>query len=190
MMSQVESIFCRSGLWGAFAGSTILPWSMQGATPLGDVLEVGCGSGVVAEKLLTEHRAITLTAGDYDSAMVDAAGRRLAPFDARARAVALDATAIDFPDASFDTVLTFLMLHHVIDWESAVDEMVRVLRPGGRLIGYDLLKTAPSSIVHRLDRSPHRLIGRGELAARFDELPVRVVSLRESWMFTRFDVER
>ena len=49
------------------------------------------------------------------------------------RALDADASALPFPDASFDAVLAMHMLYHVPDPEIAVSEMARVLRPGGKL---------------------------------------------------------
>jgi SAM-dependent methyltransferase len=40
-------------------------------------------------------------------------------------------------------VLSVLMLHHVVAWEQALAEAVRVLRPGGRIVAADLLANAP-----------------------------------------------
>jgi ubiquinone/menaquinone biosynthesis C-methylase UbiE len=46
-----------------------------------------------------------------------------------------DATRLPFPDSSFDVVLSFIMLQHVIDWEAALKEAARVLISDGKLIG-------------------------------------------------------
>jgi SAM-dependent methyltransferase len=54
------------------------------------------------------------------------------------------------------------MLHHIGDWERAVAEVARVLRPGGTFLGYDLVRTPLASVFHRLDGSPHRLIVPGD----------------------------
>ncbi|PZS26418.1 MAG: SAM-dependent methyltransferase, partial [Pseudonocardiales bacterium] len=54
-------------------------------------------------------------------------------------------------NASFDVVVSYLMLHHIGNWEAAVAEAVRVLRPGGRFVGYDLIDTAASRALHHAD---------------------------------------
>lgn len=162
VMSAVERTFCRNSLWSAAAGRLVLPWALQGERPAGDVLEIGGGSGGMAAALLRQHPDIRLTVTDLDEAMLRPARRRLGDGSS---VVPADATRLPFADGSFDVVLSFLMLHHVVQWEQAVREAARVLRPGGRLVGYDLLDTAPSRIVHTLDRSPHRLIKQGEFPA-------------------------
>ncbi|HEU0132346.1 MAG TPA: class I SAM-dependent methyltransferase [Mycobacteriales bacterium] len=170
-MSSVEQAFCRGAPWRAVAGRAVLPWALRGAAPRGRVLEVGAGSGAMAAGLLRRHPDLDLTASDYDPAMVAVAARALAAFGGRARATVADATALPFADESFDTVLSFLMLHHVGAWERAVAEAVRVLRPGGLLLGLDLVDTPPSRLVHRLDRSPFRLASRAALAAALAAAP-------------------
>jgi ubiquinone/menaquinone biosynthesis C-methylase UbiE len=161
VMSAVERTFCRNPLWSAAAGRFVLPWALSGTAPAGDVLEIGGGGGGMAAQLLRHDPAIRLTLTDLDPAMTRRAERRLA---GRAAVTAADATRLPFPDGTFDVVLSFLMLHHVVQWEDAVREAARVLRPGGHFVGYDLLDTAPSRLVHKLDRSAHRLV-------RSDEFP-------------------
>jgi ubiquinone/menaquinone biosynthesis C-methylase UbiE len=76
-----------------------------------------------------------------------------------------DATAMPFPDDTFDSVVSCLMPHHIVDWERAVAEVARVLRPRGTFVGYDLVRTPLASLFHRLDGSPHRLIVPGDFQA-------------------------
>jgi ubiquinone/menaquinone biosynthesis C-methylase UbiE len=104
---------------------------------------------------------LALTAIDIDPHMTQAAATRLAGFP-NASAKTADATAMPFADASFDSVVSCLMLHHIVDWERSVAEVARVLRPGGTFLGYDLVRTPLASVFHRLDGSPHRLIVPGD----------------------------
>lgn len=89
----------------------------------------------MADHLLAMCPGLRMTVTDYDEAMVGVARTRLARFADRVCAQQADATHLPFPDDRFDAVLSFIMLHHVIAWEIAVDEAIRVLRPGGVLIG-------------------------------------------------------
>lgn len=95
------------------------------------VLEIGCGRGVGTEILMRRFAAREVVAFDYDVAMVRLAQRRLAREHNIYFSVA-SADAIPQPDASFDAVFDFGVLHHVPDWRYAVVEIKRVLAPGGR----------------------------------------------------------
>jgi ubiquinone/menaquinone biosynthesis C-methylase UbiE len=170
-MSRTAQLMCRSAPWRFFAGRVVLPWALQGADLRGDVLEIGCGSGAMAAEILRRYPAVRLTATDYDDSMVDVARRRLAPFGARAAVRQADATALPFPEASFDATLSFIMLHHVVNWEQGLAELVRVLRPGGRLIGYDLLGDRAGRFLHGHEHDT-RLMHQAELRQELDELAV------------------
>lgn len=90
--------------------------------------------------------------------MVAVARCRVAHLTARVTVEQADTTALPFDDDSFDAAVSLLMLHHVIDWETALRELARVLRPGGRLLGYDLTATRAARTIHLADRSPHQLL--------------------------------
>ena len=157
-MSSAEAVFCRSAPWRGFARRVVLPWVLDDTERLGpEVLEIGGGSGAMAQELLTRHPDIRLTLADIDPAMAAAARRRLAPFGDRVRVTVGDGSRLEFADDSFDTVCSWLMLHHTIDWEGVLAEVVRVTRPGGLIVGYDLTDTALARAVHRLDGSDFRL---------------------------------
>jgi ubiquinone/menaquinone biosynthesis C-methylase UbiE len=154
-MSRFERAFCSGALWRS--SSAVIAQELR-SQPLGrDVLEIGAGSGSVAQQLLSHNPELAFTAMDIDPHMTQAASTRLVGFP-NASVKTDDATAMPFPDDSFDSVVSCLMLHHVIDWERAVAEVARVLRPGGNFVGYDLVRTPLASLFHRLDGSPHRLI--------------------------------
>ena len=138
-MSQLESLLLRSAPWRTFAIRTVLPWALAGERLDGHALEVGSGSGAMAAALLERFPQLQLTAADVDPQMVLAAGRRLSRYGDRATVAHADAERLPFADDTFDLALSFLMLHHVGQWEAALRELVRVVRPGGRVLGCDMI---------------------------------------------------
>lgn len=156
-MSAVEQVFCRSAPWRAVARRLILPWVLQGVEPSGDLLELGAGDGAMADATLRSHGGLHVTVTDIDPRMIRAARGRFHGV-VGFTATQADATDLPYPDASFDFVASYLMLHHVVDWQQAISEAARVLRPGGTLVGYDLARTRLAAWVHWADRSPYRLI--------------------------------
>lgn len=96
-------------------------------------LEVGCGRGVGTEIILERFGAREVYAFDLDPHMVQLARQRLRAYGPDRLKVAVgDVTAIDAQDESFDAVFDFGIIHHVPDWQIAVSEIRRVLKPGGR----------------------------------------------------------
>jgi ubiquinone/menaquinone biosynthesis C-methylase UbiE len=162
VMSRSERAFCCGAVWRSSSPAIARELRVQ---RLGrDVLEIGAGSGSVAQQLLSRNPELAWVAIDIDPHMTRAAGTRLLGFP-NASVQTADATAMPFPDDSFDSVVSCLMLHHIVDWERAVAEVARVFRPGGTFVGYDLVRTPLASLFHRLDGSPHRLIVPGDFQA-------------------------
>jgi len=91
----------------------------DGASAGAAILDVGCGAGQVVEALTTRRFA----ARGIDVAPGEAANCE--PYDGR---------TIPFPDASFDAVGAFNVLEHVEEPVAFLDEMRRVLKPGGRMV--------------------------------------------------------
>jgi SAM-dependent methyltransferase len=94
------------------------------------VLDIGCGTGVLA-RVAAEHVAAKsqVTGLDLNHGML-AVARRLQPqVDWRQG----DARTLPFADASYDVVMSQFALMYFSDRTAALKEMVRVLRPGGRL---------------------------------------------------------
>ena len=94
------------------------------------VLIVGCGTGLDLELL---PRTAEITAIDLTPAMVEKTRARGVPVDARV----MDASKLDFPDASFDVVILHLILAVVPDPYATAREAARVLRPNGRASIFD-----------------------------------------------------
>lgn len=103
------------------------------------VLEVGCGRGVGIEILLSLGAA-HVTAFDLDPQMVALAEKRVAKYGDRTRVFVGDVEAMDAPAASFDAVVDYGIIHHIPNWQQALKEIARVLRPGGAFYFEDLLK--------------------------------------------------
>ncbi|KRB80507.1 hypothetical protein ASE01_00330 [Nocardioides sp. Root190] len=177
-MSDLESVFCRTALWRSFARRFVVPRVLSDAEGH-EVLEIGCGSGAMAAEVLRARPGITrYVATDVDPAMVELARRQLAGFTDRAEAQVVDASGLPFADGTFDTVCSWLMLHHTITWERVLADAVRVLRPGGRLVGYDLPDSRRSRLIHRLTRSTVRMISAEDLVAELTRLGLRDVAVK------------
>lgn len=111
---------------------------MGGRMHGGRALEVGCGRGVGTELILECFGAERVDAFDVDPAMVALAQQRLARFGDAVRVSVGDVCHIDAPDACYDAVFDFGILHHVPGWRDAVSEIRRVLAPGGRLYAEEM----------------------------------------------------
>lgn len=97
------------------------------------VLEIGLGQGAESEQLIrrgARWSGLDLTAESVERVRTRLALRRLPHVDLRQGS----ATAIPWPDDSFDVVFSHGVLHHVPDIRTAQAEIHRVLRPGGTLV--------------------------------------------------------
>lgn len=96
------------------------------------VLEIGCGRGIGTEIIFERFGAKIVHAFDLDPDMIDQARNHLSRYNFRPNLYVGDASAIDEPDASFDAVFDFGIIHHIPNWTDAVSEVARVLKPGGK----------------------------------------------------------
>ncbi len=103
-------------------------------------LEIGCGGGVGIELILDVFGAATVDAFDFDPRMVALAQRRVSPRGPRVRLWVGDAAAINAPEAAYDAVFDFGIIHHVPNWRAVLLEVNRVLRPGGLFYAEEPLK--------------------------------------------------
>jgi SAM-dependent methyltransferase len=148
-----------------------------GAAGLGDlagrdVLDVGCGSGQELEKLVGSGAERARLHGlDLLEHRIGEGRRRAPDLDLRVG----DATALPWPDASFDLELCFTLFTSVLDdgvRARIAREMRRVLRPGGAILWYDFRFDNPFN-------SDVRKVTRGDLERLFPgaRLEVRPVTL-------------
>lgn len=133
-----------------------------------DVLDLGCGTGELAVLVATRHPGVRLSAIDPDP-------RALARAADKVRRTGLEVSfargfgdALPWSDASFDRVVSSLVLHHLTTAEklATLAEVRRVLRPGGEFHALDFgpprgrLDRALTHLVHHGDRMEDNLAGR------------------------------
>ena len=105
-------------MWGARADGANL-----------DVLDIGCGAG--AQSQFWSDKGHRYHGIDVNAPLIQLAKERAAEQGRGARFEVGSATQLPFADASFDICLLPELLEHIVDWQSCLNEAVRVLRPGG-----------------------------------------------------------
>ena len=101
--------------------------AVAGAAPR-SVLEVGCGTGVFADRMMRENPRAAVVATDRSARLVELTAAR------GVRALPADVQQLPFGDAQFDVVVALWMLYHVPDLHRGLAEVRRVLRPGGLFV--------------------------------------------------------
>jgi len=96
------------------------------------VLEIGCGLGTDGAQFA--KAGADYTGVDLTNAAIELARKRFQLFGLTGKFQVADAENLDFPDESFDVVYSHGVLHHTPDIDAAVQEIHRVLKPGGRAI--------------------------------------------------------
>ena len=119
--------------------------ALAAAAPGARALDLCCGTGDIAFALA--RRGAESTGLDFSEKMLEVAEGRKQKAEHKKRKqtsqfIRGDAQQIPFPDNSFDIVTVGYGLRNLASWESGLDEMFRVARPGARLIVLDFGKPA------------------------------------------------
>jgi SAM-dependent methyltransferase len=144
-MNRFETWFCGSSFWRHMTRRRLLPWILQGSELGEHVLELGAGPGAATEEL--ERLASRVTSLEVDHAFAAKLGTR-----ARGSNVAViqgDAASLPFADGTFSSAIAILMLHHLHSndlQDRTFAEIVRVLRPGGVFLAFEI----QDSWIHRV----------------------------------------
>ncbi|MFC1524202.1 class I SAM-dependent methyltransferase [Thermodesulfobacteriota bacterium] len=129
----------------------LLPWitSMEkGKT----VFEIGCGVGL--DTFTMGKHGLRVTAADLTPVAADTISKRFANNNLTGSFTVADACRLPIRDDSFDYVYSFGVLHHTADTDRSIQEVHRILKPGGeaRIMLYN--RHSLNELVHRLTRVP------------------------------------
>jgi ubiquinone/menaquinone biosynthesis C-methylase UbiE len=127
----------------------------------GRVLELGAGTGANVE--LYPDAVEELVLAEPDPHMTKHLREKLAAWGSGAEVVEAPAEQLPFEDASFDTAVVTLVLCTVPDPQGALAEIARVLKPGGRLLFIEHVRSEKEGLARWQDRleRPWRFLGDG-----------------------------
>ncbi len=129
--------------------------------PGDSVLDIGCGTGALTIAARRQVGSAGVVCGvDPSPEMVTRARRKAAKAGIDVRFETATVQALPFPDATFDAVLSSLMLHHLSEdgRRQGIGEVRRVLKPGGTFLAIDLGhggKGTRHGMLHRLRGHTH-----------------------------------
>lgn len=155
------------------------------------VLDYGCGTGDWGLMLASEGAVVTLLDLSPNAVELIERRARAAGTNDRVNAIARDASDLScFNDAEFDLVYASAALHHTLKYRGAMNELVRVIKPGGVLIMAETLGNNPAlNAVRRLraklageveDAGEEIILGRSEIALlhqHFQDVEVHPLNL-------------
>jgi len=134
LAAQMEVVYSRRDILRRRA----LVHEALGAVPGDRVLDAGCGPGFyVAETLERVGPEGTVVGVDASEPMLALAAKRCEGYD-NVRFEQGDVTSLPVADADFDRALSVQVLEYVADIPAALGELLRVLRPGGRVLIWDV----------------------------------------------------
>ncbi len=118
----------------------------------GRMLDIGTGPGQIPLLVCEKIPGASVVGIDLSRHMLELAEkkRRASPHAAQIEFQFADAKKLGFPDASFDSVFSNTILHHIPDPRPFVAEAVRVLKPGGVLVIRDLFRPPVRGMLDRI----------------------------------------
>ena len=133
LMNWPERVWIYSPVRVFFQKREVSKWlKLTGPVEVGSALEIGCGLGKGAQLLVDKMDFKHVFAFDLEDSLVRWANRSLPQrFRSTIAFFTGDAQDLPFADSTFDAVVNFGIIHHVLDWRRCISELSRVTRPGG-----------------------------------------------------------
>ncbi len=164
---------------------------------LGDVtgktlLDLGCGAG--ENSVYFAQKGAQCMASDYSPGMVEVALKLAEKNGVNIQGYVGNAMALDLPDNSFDIVYIANLLHHLPDPKLALQEVHRVVKPGGKVCFWEPLKHNPVINVYRRmatsvrteDEQPLDIQITSFIESLFSQTQWDTFWLATLWIFLRF----
>ncbi len=156
------------------------------------LLDLGCGAG--ENSVYFAKKGARCVASDYSSGMVEVALQLAAANGVNIEGRTMNAIALDCPDNTFDFVYASNLLHHLPEPETAIREMHRVLKPGGKACFWDPLRHNPIINVYRRlatsvrteDETPLDINIVKFVQSQFSRTTYDTFWLATLWIFLRF----
>ncbi len=154
------------------------------------VLEIGCGLGTMA--MNWARNGVDITAVDLNPTSIEQTRKRFDLLGLDARIELMDGRHLDLPDAYFDYVYSWGVLHHSSELEKSLQEMMRVVKPGGE---FGLMLYNRHSILHLYKtlytegflHFESRFLGPLELASRYAD-GARAEGNPHTWPVTKSEL--
>lgn len=147
---QLQLMSFKLGRVIALSGIVSKLREMSRLPPNSRILEIGCGNGV-GSRLVDKHFSPSeMIAMDLDERLVRAARGNNPDLDVAFEVG--DATRLKYDDDEFDAVIDLNVMHHIPNWRDGLNEMKRVIRPGGEFVVKDLSIETFETLVGRIAR--------------------------------------
>ena len=130
--SEVNQLFVKD----------LLAFAKQNEIRLSQVLDLGTGTALIPIELCQSHSSCQITAIDMAEHMLRLAERNVADrdFSDRIKLAKVDAKGMNYPDGSFECVMSNSIIHHIPEPENCIRELVRVSKSGGIIFVRDLMR--------------------------------------------------
>jgi ubiquinone/menaquinone biosynthesis C-methylase UbiE len=124
--------------------------AISGFPPNKKMLEIGCGNGAGTKLIQRVFQPAEFVATELDESLVELAIAN--NIGSPVQIESGDATKLRFADNEFDAVIGLSVIHHIPNWTDCIDELHRVIKPGGMLIIKELSIETFESFFGRISR--------------------------------------